>query len=85
MKNFYLLQTQALATTIYQASYFTTFSCQFGQYRYKQLSFGAALAGDMFQRKTDEIFKELPNVFGTADDILVAWHDNDGRDHDNTL
>ena len=31
-------------------SYLTTFTCQFGRYR-----FGAALTGDIFQRKTDKI------------------------------
>ena len=39
----------------------------------------------MFQRKLDEIFKYLPNVFGIADDILVVGYDVDGKDHDSTL
>ena len=39
-----------------KSSYFTLFSWQFERYRYKWLPFGAALAGDMFQRKIDEIF-----------------------------
>ena len=39
----------------------------------------------MFQCKIDEIFKDLPNVFGTADDILVVGHNSDGKDHDETL
>ena len=47
------------------------FTCQFGMYRYKQLLFGAVPAGNMFQRKTDKIFKELPNAFSIADNILV--------------
>ena len=34
----------------------------------------------MFQRKIDEIFRELPNVLGTAD-ILVVGYD-DIRDYD---
>ena len=42
-----------------------------------RLPLGAALAGDIFQRKMAEIFKELPNVFGMADDILVASYNND--------
>ena len=58
------------------------FACQFGRSRYKWLPFGAALAGDMFQRKVDEIFKDMPNVFGIADDILVAGYEADGKDHD---
>ena len=48
--------------------------CQFGRYRYKQLLLGAASAGDMFKRKIEKILNELPNVFGTADDILVVGY-----------
>ena len=54
-----------------QSSYLTKFACPFGRYRNKQLPFGAALAGDMFQGKIDKIFNDMPNVFGIADDILV--------------
>ena len=39
----------------------------------------------MFQRKIDEIFNDLPNVFGIADDILVVGYQADGKDHDKTL
>ena len=39
----------------------------------------------MFQRKIDEIFKELPNVFATDDDILVVGYEADGTDHDKTV
>ena len=42
------------------------FAYQFGRYKYKQLPFGAVLAGYMFQGKIDEIFKDLPNVFSIA-------------------
>ena len=68
-----------------KSSYFTTFTCHFGRYRYKRLPFGAAPAGDMFQRTIDEIFKGLPNVFAIADDILVVGYDVDGEDHDDIL
>ena len=37
----------------------------------------------MFQWKIDKIFKDFPNIFGIADDILVVGHDS--KDHDNTL
>ena len=57
----------------------------FVRYRYKRLLFEIALAEDMFQRKIDEIFKDLPNVFGIADDILTVGYDVDGKDHDDTL
>ena len=43
-------------------SYLTKFACQFGKYRYKRLPFGRAPAGHMFQRKIDEIFKDLPKA-----------------------
>ena len=46
---------------------------------------GTAPAGDMFQRKINKIFKDMPNVFGIVDDILVAEYEADGRDHDKTL
>ena len=39
----------------------------------------------MFQHKIDEIFNDMPNVFGTADDILVIGYDKDGKDHDKAV
>ena len=68
-----------------QSSHLTTFACPFCRYRYKQLLFRAALAGDMFQYKIDEIFNDMPNVFGLADDILVTGYDKDGGDHDEVV
>ena len=68
-----------------KSSYLTTFACQFGRYRYKRLRFGAASAGDLFQRRVVEIFKVLPNVFGIADDILVVGYAVNGKYHDDTL
>ena len=68
-----------------QSSYLTTFSCPFGRYRYKWLPFGAVPAGDMFQWKIDEIFNDMPNVFGIADNILVIGYDKDGADHDEAV
>ena len=55
------------------------------KYRYKRLPFGAASTGKMFQYKINEIFKNLPNVFAIADDILLLDYDIDGKDHDNML
>ena len=68
-----------------QSSYLTTFACPFGRYRHKHLPFEAALAGDMFQCKTDKIFNDMPNVFGIADGILVIGYDKDGKDHDEEI
>ena len=58
-------------------SFLTTFACPFGRYRCNRLAFGVAPAGDKFQREIDEIFKDLPNVFGIADAILDAGYDED--------
>ena len=44
-----------------------------------------ATVGDIFQRKIYQIFKDLPNVFGIAYDMLAAGYDENCRDHDNTL
>ena len=62
-----------------------TFLCQFCKYTYKRLLLGTTPAGNMFQRKIDEIFKELPSVFGIADNILIEGCDNNGKEHDRTL
>ena len=39
----------------------------------------------MFHKNIGKIFKELPNVFGTANDILVDRYKADSKDHDETL
>ena len=41
--------------------------------------------GNMFQRKIDEIFNDIPNVFGIADDILVIGYNKDRADHDKAV
>ena len=39
----------------------------------------------MFQRKADEVFKDLYNVFGIIDYILALGYDRDDKDHHDTL
>ena len=39
----------------------------------------------MFKTKIDELFNDIPNVFGIADDILIEGCDINGRDHDARL
>ena len=65
-------------------SYLTAFVCPFDLklYQYEWLLFRAAPVGDMFQHKIDEIFSDMPNIFGTADDILVIGYDKNGADYD---
>ena len=68
-----------------QLSYLTMFACLFSRYRYKHLPFRAAPVGNMFQWKIDEIFNDMPNVFGIVDDILEIGYDKDGTDNDEAI
>ena len=68
-----------------KSSHLTKLVCHFGRYRYARLPFSTAPAEDMFQRKIDNMFKELPTAFGILDDILVVRFDRDSKDHDATL
>ena len=45
-----------------KSSYLTTFSCSFGRYRYTRLPFGSAPVGDMFWKKTDELFSDMASL-----------------------
>ena len=66
-------------------SYLTLLSCQFDRYRFTRLRFRIVPAGDKFQWNIYENFKELPNIFGIEEYILLVGHDIDGRDHNRTL
>ena len=68
-----------------QSSYMTTFNTDFGRYRYTVLSFGATVAGDVFQCKLDECFGHIPNVIAIADDIMVVGKQPNHKDHDQAL
>ena len=54
------------------------------RYRYKWLPFRAVPPGSK-GHDSNEIFKDIPNVFGIADDILVAGYEADGKDYDETV
>ena len=41
-----------------------TFSSPFGRYQYIRPPLGAAPARNIFQKKIDELFNDIPNVFG---------------------
>ena len=55
------------------------------QVRFTRLTFIVVPAGDMFQGKIDEIFQDIPNVFGITDDILIVGYDTNCIDQDKTL
>ena len=41
--------------------------------------------GNMFQCKIDEIFNDIPNVLGIADNILVIGYNKDRTDHNKAV
>ena len=68
-----------------EKSSYLTFSFQFGMYEHIRLPFEAALAGNMFQKKKDKLFDDIPNVFDIADDILITGCDAASSNHDENL
>ena len=68
-----------------QSSYMTNFNTEIGRYRYTVMSFGAIVAGDVFQCKLDECFGQIPNVIVIADDIMVVGKQPNHKDHDQAL
>ena len=65
-----------------ESSYLTTFGTEFGRFRFTVMPFGITVAGDVFQRKLDTIFGNLPQVACIADDIIVVGYKEDHSDHD---
>ena len=67
------------------SSYLTTFSCPFSRCSFIRVLFRVAPTSDVFQRKMNELFHELCNVLGIANDVLIAGFNELGRDHDETV
>ncbi|KAL9977016.1 hypothetical protein ACROYT_G014376 [Oculina patagonica] len=55
----------------HESSFLCTFNTPFGRYRFKRLPFGIVVSQDIFQRMLDNIYKNIPNVTGIADNIIV--------------
>ena len=53
--------------------------------RYMHLPFGVVPLHSIFRKKIDKFFSDMLNVYGIADDILIAAFDEWGIDHDVTL
>ena len=68
-----------------ESSLLTTFNSSFERCRFLPLPFGLVCAQDIFQRKVDETFGDLPCVTGIADDIVVYGYNSDFSDHDENL
>ena len=66
-----------------RASLLTTFGTMYGRYCYLRVPMGASLSSDVYQYKVDEIFQDIPQCVGIADDIVVFGYGD--SDHDETL
>ena len=55
------------------ASLLTTFGTMYGRYCYLRVPMGASLSSDVYQYKVDEIFWDIPQCVGIADDIMIFW------------
>ena len=63
-----------------RASLLTTFGTM---YCYLRVPMGASLSSDVYQDKVDEIFQDIPQCVGIADDIVIFGYGD--IDHDHTL
>ena len=69
----------------HESSLYTTLNSPHGRYRFLRLPFGFIWAQDIFQKKVDETFGDVPGVTGIPDDIIVYGYKDDGSDDDKNL
>ena len=66
-----------------RASLLTTFGTMYGCNCYLRVPMGASLSSDVHQYKVDEIFQDIPQCVGIADDIVIFGYSD--QDNDATL
>ena len=66
-----------------ESSKLCTFNSIFGRYSYTRLPFGISSAPEVFQKKANEIFGDIPDVFIIFDDLLIAAESDE--QHQRTL
>ena len=66
-----------------RASLLITFGTMYGRYCYLRVPMGASLSSDVYQYKVDEIFQDIAQCEGIADNIVIFSYSD--ADHDNTL
>ena len=54
-----------------------------GRFQWTQLSMGSIIAQEVFQRKLDSIFLDIPGVTGITDDMIIYGRDD--QEHDGNL
>ncbi len=68
-----------------ESSLLTTFNTPFSRNKWNHLAFGLVCAHDVFQKKFNETFGDIPGITGTVDDVIIAGIKDDGSDHDENL
>ena len=68
-----------------RASQLTVFGTMYWRYCYLRVPMGASLSSDVYQYKVDEIFQDIPQCVGIADDIMIFGYNDHDYDHDATL
>ena len=61
----------------------TTMALDIGRFQWTRLPMGSIIAQDVFQRKLDSIFLDVPGVTGIANDMIIYGRDD--HDHDGNL
>ena len=56
-----------------ESSKLCTLSTPWGKYRWKRLPFGLSCSGDMFKEKMDNVFGNLDDLSGIANDTFVYY------------
>ena len=62
-----------------ESSLCTTYNSPFGWYRFLWLPLGLICAHDIFQRKVDETFGDLPSMTRITDDIAAYGYNSRHR------
>ena len=72
-----------------EASLLTTFATPYDRYKWNRMSFGISPAGEIFQKRLDQVIEDLDGVKTVADDILVIGNgdslDEAIKDYDEKL
>ena len=59
---------------------YTTMALDIGRFQWTRLPMGSIVAQDVFQRKLDTIFLDVPGVTGIADDMVI--YERSDLEHD---
>ena len=61
----------------------TTMALDIGRFQWTRVPMGSIIAQDVFQRKLESIFPDVPGVTGIADDMIIYGRDD--QEHDGNL